>query len=302
MRYHHVVQRENGVPMTRETFRVITDSDVPSAVLDLIRTADKHIVLVSPYNSFWGHLKDELRLAIRQREVRVVAFYNPREHTRGDGMDWLYSEGAEVYRVNYLHAKLYLNESSAILTSMNLIEGSSRNSMDIGMVINGRGETYNTLLEYTTRLSKLGERIDSTSANEAPGEKPRPQRPPRARSSSMVEALIRSREEIPKTALKTAKAWLTRGRCIRCQKIIPFATDNPLCESHYEVWVRYKNKDYQEKFCHKCGRQSATTFAKPLCLSCYSNSRSRLPFRMEITGGDTGKQPEDAAPATGRKP
>lgn len=286
--------------MTRETFRVITDNAVPSAVLELISAAQKHIVLVSPYNSFWGHLKDEIRLAIRQRGVRVVAFYNPWEHTRGDGMDWLYSEGAEVYRVNYLHAKLYLNESSAILTSMNLIEGSSRNSMDIGMVINGRGETYNTLLEYTTRLSKLGERVDSASANEAQSEKTSPQGPPLARSGSAVKTLIRSREEIPKTALKTARAWITRGRCIRCQKIIPFDIAKPLCDEDYAVWSRFNNKQYGEKFCHRCGTPTSTTYAAPVCASCSAKPRSRLPFRMGITSG-IAEQPDEAAPAIERE-
>lgn len=287
--------------MTRETFRVITDNAVPSAVLELIRSAQKHIVLVSPYNSFWGHLKDEIRLAIQQRRVRVVAFYNPREHMRGDGMDWLHGEGAEVYRVNYLHAKLYLNESSAILTSMNLTEGSSKSSLETGMLVTGRGETYNALLEYTTRLTKLGDRVDSTSADGSPSEKSMAQESSSARSDSVVETLLRNGEGIPRTALKTARAWFTRGRCIRCQKIIPFDADNPLCEADYQTWNLYKNRGYLEQFCHKCGKQSPTTYAKPLCPSCYSNPRSRLPFRMGIVG-DTSKQRDEAASAPEQKP
>lgn len=279
--------------MAHESFRVITDNSVPSAVLDLISSARKHIVLVSPYNSFWGHLKDEIRLAIRQREVRVVAFYNPREHTRGDGIEWLIGEGAEVYRVHYLHAKLYLNESSAVLTSMNLTEGSSRNSMDIGMLVNGRGETYNALLDYTTRLTKLGERVDSATAGESPGEKLTPQVPRAVRRDSALNTILRNSEEYPKTALKTARAWLTRGRCIRCQKIIPYDANTPLCEADYEVWNQFKNRDYQEQFCHKCGKPSPTTYARPLCYPCYSTPRARSAFLRGIVG-DSTKQPGDA--------
>ena len=283
----------------RETFQVITDNAVPSAVLELISAARKHIVLVSPYNSFWGHLKDEIRLAIRQRGVRVVAFYNPWEHTRGDGIEWLISEGAEVYRVNYLHAKLYLNESAAILTSMNLTERSSRNSMDIGMFVSGRGDTYNALLDYTTRLTKLGERVDSTRVDDSTAGSKQAYTPPAPRHDSVLNAVLRNREEIPKTALKTARAWITRGRCIRCQKIIPFDTANPLCDDDYAVWSKFNNKQYGEKFCHRCGMPTTTTYADPVCASCSAKPRPRLPFRMGIASG-TAEQPDETAPATER--
>ena len=286
--------------MANESFRVITDSAVPSAVLNLISSAQKHIVLVSPYNSFWGHLKDEIRLAIRQRGVRVVAFYNPWEHTRGDGVEWLISEGAEVFRVNYLHAKLYLNESSAILTSMNLTEGSSRNSMDIGMLVDGRGDTYDELLSYTVRLTQLGERVDPARVDDSTAESKQAHVLPAPRNDSVFDTILRNREKMPKTALRTARAWLTRGRCIRCQKIIPYDADNPLCEADYAIWNQFKRKDYREQFCHKCGKQSPTTYARPLCPSCYSGSRSRLPFRVGVMGGDNVKQSEGMASTTER--
>ena len=64
--------------MALEASRVFTDDTVSSAVLDIIRQANDHVFLVSPYNKFWSHLKNDIHLAL-QKGVRVIAVYRDGE-------------------------------------------------------------------------------------------------------------------------------------------------------------------------------------------------------------------------------
>ena len=50
---------------------------------------------------------------------------------------------------------------------------------------------------------------------------------------------------------------------------MPANAGQPYCNSHYRSWSRYKNDDYEEKQCHKCGKEQKATMAKPVCPACY---------------------------------
>ena len=62
------------------------------------------------------------------------------------------------------------------------------------------------------------------------------------------------------------------GFCIRHHESISVNPDKPLCPSCYKVWVEYGDPDYPENYCHVCGKKVKTSFRKPLCWECYSNS------------------------------
>lgn len=285
--------------MTIETTRVVTDDAVASSVLQIIREAREFVVLVSPYNAFWTHLKNEIQVAT-QRKVRVSAIYNSSSYARGDGIEWLLTQGATVYQLPNLHAKLYLNESSAMLSSMNLTQGSSRNSMDVGMLVSGTDGVYKDLLGYARRLVSLATRIEAGTGQSKDDDR-QTEAPVHADNDSLLDRILPNRGELSKSALKTVRAWLTQGRCIRCRKVIPYAADNPLCDEHFAVWNRFGNKDYVEKYCHKCGKPYRTTYANPLCAACTRNPRSR-PRLLGSGGSAAAQQPDDALTAVEQEP
>ena len=254
--------------MAREAVQVVTDDAVSSSALALIREANEYVVLVSPYNALWTHLKNEITLAIR-RGARVTAVYNPGGHARGDGVEWLLDAGAAVYKLPNLHAKLCLNESSALLSTMNLVGPSSRNSMDVGMLVRG-GDAYTSLQKYAARLVNLGERVEQASESDAPADAGQRDPSPVRSDGSIRGALDRIRAKFPREAWKVGKTLLRRGHCVRCQKIVGYAPSAPLCDRCYAEWNRYKNPHYGERFCHKCGEPSQTSYARPLCSACYS--------------------------------
>ncbi len=48
---------------------------------------------------------------------------------------------------------------------------------------------------------------------------------------------------------------------------------HPLCKECYSKWKRYENGDYEEKFCHMCGKSHKSSVNKPVCYDCYKASR-----------------------------
>ena len=254
--------------MTDQTSRIFTDDTVASAVLDIIRGARDHVILVSPYNKFWDHLRNELRLALG-RGVKVI--YLCRQDEETEDIHWLGRQGATVYAVEMLHAKLFMNESSVILASMNLHESSTKNSKEVALSITDQS-TKTELLNYVERLMQLGHQIYPRPATTKarPTTTSRPSQggaKSRRRSGSVGQA--------PSSVPTWTKVWhtlrvaATGGRCIRCERPIVYDLERPLCDDCFKVRNRYQNRDHTEIACHRCGRKWETTYGKPICLPCF---------------------------------
>ena len=228
---------------------IVTNDGVSSAVTQLIREAKESVVLVSPYNSFWDHLRDAIRLAIK-RHVQVTVIYREGEK-ENDDITWLKKEGATVYVVDRLHAKLYLNEASVLLTSMNLHQSSREKSREVGIHVDD-ADAQRELRSYVNELIHLGKRVSPAPAS----------------------AQTRPAPSITRTQRKDTptKASTTGGACIRCKTPISFNVEKPLCPKDYRTWNRHQDPTYPEKYCHRCGREYSTTFNEPLCLPCLTAS------------------------------
>ncbi len=292
--------------MNRPSVEVFTDDQITSRVLDILRNAKKHVTLVSPYNKFWTHLRNELQRTVA-RDVRVDFIY--RNGERSEDTDWLEDLGVRVHAVQNLHAKIYLNESSVLVTSMNLLESSSKNSMEICISINDE-KAQKDVRGYVTTLLQIAQSADesnNTSSRPADsrakarqpqtvsegrskygkdgvsktrGEASRPstaKRAPKSRdpASSSQKPARRPQKKVAAAKpsfggmLKDLVVVVTGGRCIRCKESIPFDPDRPLCDDHFKSWKRYENWDYEEDYCHRCGADWDTSYGKPLCRPCY---------------------------------
>ncbi len=231
---------------------IVIDDGVPSAVTKLIREANEHLILVSPYNSFWDHLRNEIHLAITKRGVQVTVIYREGEKESED-IIWLREEGATVHVVDRLHAKLYLNESSVLLTSMNLLQSSREKSKEVGIHVND-ADAQKELRNYVDNLIHLGSPAppSSPSRREGRGTRGGPAQKPPARGS-----MTRMQGKVTPTKVGTT------GHCIHCGEDISLNAKKPLCLTDYKQWD--KKHDNPEKYCHKCGREYSTTFDKPFC-------------------------------------
>lgn len=221
-----------------------------NAVLEVIEDASDELVLVSPYNDYSIPLREALEKAA-EAGVPIVAVCREEQKKKEEThLEWLRRLGADVHLVSRLHAKIYYNESTAIVTSMNLLKSSATDSKEIGFIVNDssirdqiRQYVQKNLVAHSKRLSPARD----TSKPKTPAA-----RPPKA--------------EPKQTPLP--------GWCIRCREEIPYDRKEPLCPKCFRNWNRFKDPDYVEKHCHRCGKEWKTSFAKPLCTSCYKAGAS----------------------------
>ena len=257
--------------MNHPSIEIITDDHIPPRVLDILRYAEKRVTLVSPYNEFWARLEKQIESTIRNG-VRVDVIY--RAGKRNDAIEWLESLGprVKVYAVENLHAKIYLNESAVLITSMNLLDSSRNNSMEIGISVNDDDDARTQVREYVKTLIRTakGEKKRKKTAV-GPAESRAKSRKRKTVSENRPKYQADETEPPLGGILKGLVAAVTNegGLCIRCATSIPLNGDQPLCDDCFESWRRYENWDYEENYCHNCGDEWETSYAKPLCGPCY---------------------------------
>jgi len=125
---------------------------------ELVGNARERLILISPYLRFNDRIRelieDKDRLKI---DTRII--YGKSELHRGEEV-WL--ESLDFVRCSFcknLHAKCYLNETQAIITSMNLYEFSQINNNEMGVLLD-RGddaEAFNGAYAEARRLIRVSE-------------------------------------------------------------------------------------------------------------------------------------------------
>jgi hypothetical protein len=205
---------------------------------EMIKNAKEKLVLISPYLKINPKMKllleDKDRLKI---DVRIIYGKNellPEEN------NWLKGLSIRSSYLDNLHAKCYLSESEAIITSMNLYQFSQENNNEMGIYITKieDEQLYKDIHEEAMRL---------------------------LRSSTELKV------SVEKVAPKPAKATVDKdlGHCISCNASIPVNPEKPYCRDCFSVWKKHEDKEHKESFCHVCGKENPSTLIKPLCYGCY---------------------------------
>lgn len=253
--------------MTNQSVTLYTDDAVEAAILGVLRAAQDHAILVSPYNKFWSHLRDEIQIAQR-RGVRVILIYRTGED--GPDIEWLGANGAMVYAVDRLHAKLFMNESTVIMTSMNLLETSSKNSKEVALQVTDPAAASELRAYVRNRLIPLGIKVHPAPA------KSKAVQAWENISKAIAGAVNEQTPQRPRPTGRPLKRQVREARpahgggfCIRCAERIRFDPARPLCDKDFVIWNRYADRSYIEKCCHRCGKPNDTCYEKPLCYSCF---------------------------------
>lgn len=127
---------------------------------ELIKGTKDRLILISPYLQFNDRIKEHLNnLNIQKRDIRIIYRENKLQL---DENNWLESQiGVRTSICKNLHAKCYINENEAIITSMNLYEFSQQNNNEMGIHISKSQDPdlYNSTLEEAQRLLTISEEI-----------------------------------------------------------------------------------------------------------------------------------------------
>ena len=255
---------------------ILNQSDTQAHLYRLINEAERYIVLISPYVRF-----DKLRTLVRHvhgalnKGVKVKLVVREKDFSTGNddvltsaSLPPLRQLGLEVLVLKDLHAKIYLSEKYVLLTSLNLLETSFNNSIEIGTWIPAGTPEYDAVAAFVkTEISPTANKVTGLAAPPVLAPPPKAKEPSAPRRAK-VEAAPWDSEEPPPPGDEDMP---DEGHCIRCGDDLDFNMDKPLCRDCYGMWKRYGDEDYPEKYCHACGDSRKTTVAKPLCRPCFKD-------------------------------
>ncbi len=217
----------------------------------LINQAQDTLILISPYLKINERLRQSLDDKDRMKiDIRIV--YGKNE-LQPDQINWLKSlKSMRTSFCENLHAKCYLNESEAVVTSMNLYEFSQVNNQEMGIYVTKANDPqlYDEIYNEARRLIRISDEV-------------------RLSAEKIVEPKIKTAEKINDKKVTNEK----NGFCIRCKKEIALNPSAPYCIECYKNWKKYENPTYQEKYCHICGKDNASMMNKPVCYDCYKQNK-----------------------------
>ena len=220
----------------------------------IIDDAQKELVLISPYIKADDTTKDLLKNKTRATSINVI--YGKAELKPSERSPSLTRLASRLHFIENLHAKCYLNEDHALLTSMNLYQFSQEHNDEMGILVSREddAELYEAIYRQAMRWK--------TASNEI-----------HVAENGKAYSAAKGARTQPQPTLEKPK-----GFCMRCKAGIPANPKQPYCKTCYASWNQYKNPAYKEKHCHTCGREHAATLRKPLCTTCYKKYADMFTF------------------------
>lgn len=212
----------------------------------VITSAERQLHLISPFVQVTDLHARRLHDAARRGVViTLVCRYNDLKAEERRFFRDL--DTSRVFDDPDLHAKCFLNERGAVLTSLNLYGASEKNNeMGVWLDAVADREAYTAAAGEAESIREFAREIRRTAA------------PPEKRIDWL-------------RAEPTANRRKSRqGACIRCGIPVPFDPSRPYCAKCYMEWAKWGNPFYEDRCCHGCGRpDGGYTLEKPQCRECY---------------------------------
>jgi phosphatidylserine/phosphatidylglycerophosphate/cardiolipin synthase-like enzyme len=208
---------------------------------EIFEKAQRYLTIVSPFIKPGDALVRQIEQAANVRKVSTTVIFREDKESEYSKAPWFERLGAAHVRlgvIDRLHSKIYRSEQAALVTSMNFYASSADNSFELGVFFESDHKLATPLDHYLKMLE--------TSARWLGQGVPR--------SNHQAEA---------------PRAQSSQGHCIRCGTEIAFDHIRPYCPHDYESWKKWKDPDYEDKFCHRCGTNHPATMNKPLCRDCF---------------------------------
>jgi len=217
---------------------------------NLINNSNDKLYLISPYLQ----INNQIKLSLLDRikfAIDIVIIYGKNDDLKKES-EWLNSvNGIKILFHQDLHAKCYLNENEAIITSMNLYMFSQQNNVEMGIYVSKSEDK-----DLYEQIAKEVERIK--------------------RNSKYISQKNENPEVFGSQKLSSTKNYISVGYCIRTGVKIPFNPEKPLIPEAFKAWNKYGDVNYPEKFCHYSGESSngETSVAKPILKKNWKKAQS----------------------------
>jgi len=248
---------------------------------ELIKEAESHIILISPFIKLHPQIRDLLKSKKEDPNILVTIVFGKNEDDITESLhkaDFEFFKEFANIEIRYnprLHAKYYANENKAILSSMNLHAYSQNNNIEFGVVVDKqgvlalKGRLLNDVLDADA-FNFFDDVIESSEVKFI--REPRPKLKDkliklRKGAYTHSETTIDELSKLFKVSVK-----IKNGYCIRTGIEIPFDIKMPMSSNGYNQWVDDgRNKLQPELYCHFSGEKSegANSLAFPVLKKYY---------------------------------
>ena len=207
------------------------------------------LILVTPYLRIAPQFKVRIRDQVKFNTKITIVIREGESHDPAD-IRFLQEVRAGLHTRHGLHATCYLNQKTAIITSLNLYEYSRADNPGMGVKVTSEDDPglYNDISDAIKKIVRDSPLFRSeTKTAEIPAPVSRPRAPKKLLSFQQKK---------------------TRGYCIRCGAEIPLNPEKPLCFKCFPGWAKFSDPTYPEKYCHVCGKESKQSLGRPVCNTC----------------------------------
>ena len=140
--------------------KFIAPLEIASKIMTLIVEAEKELILVSPYIEIydWNKMKKSLSKAV-DKGIHINFIVR---HNASNDLSPLLALKIKPILVRDLHAKVYINDKYAIVTSQNIIQYSDTNSIDVGYITENekeRVELLDFVNNYIKNVNAIAEKV-----------------------------------------------------------------------------------------------------------------------------------------------
>lgn len=231
-----------------------TTAGIAHGLEELIIEAQQEIILVSAYVQIHKLVMQRLRdAAARNVSIKLVYRVDAR-NTQKEVEKLSELPTLQVYSIENLHAKCFMNEHTMLISSMNLYHYSEKNNREMGisLTLQNDGPLFTQAREEVRSILRA-----STVVKQA---------------SAQGEGLTKQHQP---TVLKPASRPALNGHCISCRKSIKLCLNAPYCKACYLRWAQVGNALRAEQYCACCGLSAPTTRQAPFCYQCWQQNKKQ---------------------------
>lgn len=138
--------------------KYLDTQSISSELMNLIKEAREKIILVTYSLQVNPQIQERLKTKSVNGRVSIEIYYG-NTTLKPTESEWLKEiEGLRIFQKKNLHAKCYLNENKAIISSMNLYDYSQNNNIEMGVLIdrNDNEKDWQNLMEDISNLRVNG--------------------------------------------------------------------------------------------------------------------------------------------------
>ena len=214
-----------------------TAAAVSDALQEIVKSAEERLWLISPYLRLNAPIKDLIEAKKNSPRIEIHMVCTENQLQQGE-QDWLEAMSfVKTYICKNLHAKCYLNENQALVTSMNLTKDSQVNNYEMGILVSRSKKEDKDLYEAI---------VDG--------------------SRTIVRSSEASRQSIQPTLKIPDKVY-----CIRCREVSEptLPERKPYCTTCFRKWKDFSEDiTHEEKYCHLCGNEHSASMRWHACGTC----------------------------------